>query len=70
MKLTEQEETQLFAINCVVGKNYSDDYEEVVQKAEELKETNNWEVIGDKLRKRGNCQGWYLDRSKIVRNSV
>lgn len=26
--------------------------------------------IGDKLRKRGNCQEWYLDRSKIVRNSV
>jgi hypothetical protein len=27
------------------------------------------QVIGDKLRKRGNCQEWYLDRSKIVRNS-
>ncbi|AFZ11645.1 peptidase C14 caspase catalytic subunit p20 [Crinalium epipsammum PCC 9333] len=26
--------------------------------------------IGDKLRKRENCQGWYLARSKIVRNSV
>jgi len=31
---------------------------------------NGARVIGDKLRKRGNCQGWYLDRSKIVRNSV
>lgn len=50
MKLTEQEGTQLFAINCVVGKNYSDDYEEVVQKAEELKETNNWEVVEEQIR--------------------
>lgn len=43
MKLTEQEENQLFGINCVVGKNYSDDYEACIKKAEELKETDNTE---------------------------
>jgi hypothetical protein len=50
MKLTEQEESQLFAINCVVGKNYSDDYEACIKKAEELKETDNWSLVENQIR--------------------
>lgn len=50
MKLTEQEENKLFAINCVVGKNYSDDYEACVQKAEELKQTSDWSKVEQQIR--------------------
>ena len=50
MKLTEQEESQLFRINCVVGKNYSDDYEACVKKAEELRESNEWSEVESQIR--------------------
>ncbi len=50
MKLTKEEECQVFAINCVVGKNYSDDYEECVKKAEDLKQSDDWSVVESQIR--------------------
>jgi hypothetical protein len=50
MKLTEQEESRLFGINCVVGKNYSSDYEACVKKAEELKQPDNWSEVENQIR--------------------